>query len=95
MYLAQKKKCSSPICDCGKDEQTAHHFISSCELVDGRLRSEIGKVLLVCNAMEVSPPSDYTSLLNCSRNFSFIKCIDIVNSNGHRLRTKYKIIRNY
>ena len=95
LYLAQRKKCTSPICDCGIEEQTAHHFVASCELVDGRLRSEVGKVLVSCNNMN-EPPPDYISLLNCSRDDSFIKlCIDIVNGNRSRLRSKYTIIRNY
>ena len=95
LYLAQSKKCASPICECGTDEQTAHHILTSCQLVDDRPRMEILRVVGLCNE-ESDPPSDYITLLNCSRDHEFINsCIDIVNENKPRFRTKYSVIRNY
>ena len=96
LYLAQTKKCPTPICDCQEEEQTAHHILTTCNLVDVGLRTRVGEAVARCHDMDVETAADYITILNCSRDTDFINCcIDVVKENRPNLRTDYVIVRNY
>ena len=73
----------SPLCTCGKEDQTAHHFLTRCELVAANLREKArdsiqNAGIVVENSVE---------LLNLSRNENFMNIlVDIMNAHGDILR---------
>ena len=95
LYLAQSKKCPSPMCECGEDEQSAYHILTSCKLVDQVLREECKQTIVSLDG-DMIPGEDYVSILNCSRDKHFMRCLlDIINENSLNFRTKYIIVKNY
>ena len=93
LYLSQRNRCPSPLCKCLKEEQTAYHIISSCELVDEGMRRRIDKLLNSFNGGSVEGvPADYISILNCIRNDEFVKiCLEIVEIKNLELKSVYII----
>ena len=67
LYLSQRIKCKSPLCKCLEEEQTAHHILVSCKLIDIELRTAMDGILHKLNGGRDSVeevPADYISLLN-------------------------------
>ena len=93
LYLAQRSKCPSPLCKCSKEEQTAFHLISTCELVDTDIRVEMDKLLNSYNGeSDEGVSADYISVLNCIRDEKFVmNCLKIVECDKLELKTKYII----
>ena len=97
LYLSQRIKCPSPICECLMEDQTAYHILVDCKLVDRVLRAEMDRIICMENNKNVMFEDiiimDYTSVINCSRNSKFISnCIDIVESGVHKLKKEYIIV---
>jgi hypothetical protein len=84
LYRVQQQTCPSPLCVCGLTEQTSHHVIADCTLVDEQRRMLISEILISSD----NTSEDEISLLNCSRNPVFIgHCLQIVRANLQDFRT--------
>ena len=99
LYLSQRTKCPSPMCVCLAGEQNAFHLLVECEIVDYSLRVSLETQLNSANVISdgESMAADYISLLNCSRDSSFIKnCIEVITVYGDsiQLRKEYMILSN-
>ena len=97
LYLSQRSKCPSPMCECLMEEQTAFHILVDCKLVDRTLRMEMDRIICTENnkneILDGIMIMDYTSVINCSRNVEFISnCIEIVESGVHKLKKEYIIV---
>ena len=71
LYRRNLPEVPSPICVCGKEEQTAYHIVTRCEMVKQELRQ---KVLDVIQSKE-SVGESTVVLLNLSRENNFINII--------------------
>ena len=73
----------SPLCACGKEEQTAHHFLMRCDLVAANLREKVCDYLHNAGVLV----ENSVGLLNLSRNENFMNTIvDIMKAHGDILR---------
>ena len=85
LYKHNIRGVLSPLCVCGKEEQTAHHFLTRCELVKSELRNKTYAYLQ--NA--ALPEENSIGLLNLSRNVDFLNLlIEITSSHGNILRSE-------
>ena len=73
-FLFTVNQCTSPWCKCLEEEQTAFHLVSSCPLVDAKIRKEATEIMVLWNEVtrESDLPADFVSVLNCSRDPDFI-----------------------
>ena len=85
LYERDLPDIKSPICVCGKEEQTAFHIVTRCEMVNAELRS----TALNCIRSKQASGESTTVLLNLSREELFIKTLsDIILNHSHILRTE-------
>ena len=83
LYKREVPGVDSPLCSCGQEEQTAHHIITRCELVNQELRDRAQSCIQnLGNAAE-----NNIVLLNLSRDEKFMKILsDIINNHSDILR---------
>ena len=84
LYKREVPGVESPLCLCGKEEQTAHHIITRCELVNQELRdrAQSSKLKDFGNTAE-----NNIVLLNLSRDEKFMKILsDIIDNHSNILR---------
>ena len=85
LYEHDLAEVSSPICQCGEEEQTAFHIVTRCKLVNAELRSKA----VNCIQSNKVVGENCTVLLNLSRNELFNKTLcDIIQTHSHILRTE-------
>ena len=91
-FLFYTGQCDSPLCECGKRDQTSIHVLTSCDLTPAELKSELKECIGRNNDMTVSeveflPEYETIPLLNCSRDPMFIKlCINVIKHHPHLRR---------
>ena len=83
LYKREVPGVDSPLCSCGQEEQTAHHIITRCELVNQELRDRAQSCIQnLGNAAE-----NNIVLLNLSRDEKFMKILsDIIGNHSDILR---------
>ena len=85
LYEHDLAEVSSPICQCGEEEQTAFHIVTRCKLVNAELRSKA----VNCIQSNKVVGENCAVLLNLSRNELFNKTLcDIIQTHSHILRTE-------
>ena len=83
---------TSPLCDCGNEEQTAHHVLFRCNLVDSDLRDQAFSAFQQAVGMELAVIDSNITLINASRHSSFMQsAVEIVNSIKNRLRSHIEL----
>ena len=88
LYRRNLPEVPSPICVCGKEEQTAYHILTRCEMVKQELRH---KVVDIIQSQE-SVGESTVVLLNLSRDNKFINILSqIIVSHGNIIRTEINL----
>jgi hypothetical protein len=96
LFTIEKEKCTSPLCQCLEEEQTAFHILTNCTHVDEDIRENIIFLLQFGNgvASEEALIADNITLLNCSRDKTFVlQCLAAVQSSSLHLRSKITLSR--
>ena len=99
LYRVDNASCSSPLCTCGVEEQTAIRILTSCPLVDISLRVEAQRIMMLCNDLSPNPIGDPIfnpdcTILNCSRDPKFMcLCAEIVKTEGLNLNRKINLTK--
>ena len=99
LYRVDNASCSSPLCTCGVEEQTAIHILTSSPLVDISLRVEAQRIMMFCNDLSPNPIGNPIfnpdcTILNCSRDPKFMcLCAEIVKTEGLNLNRKINITK--
>ena len=79
----------TPLCHCGIEEQTSHHLIFRCGLVNDELKSQAYAHFQKAVGTEMAPINSNITILNASRNASFMKSVSaIIRSIKNTLRTE-------
>ena len=79
---------TSPLCDCGNEDQTPHHLLFRCSLTDNNLRTLAYSNFQKGVGHELAQVDSTITLLNASRKPEFLQNIlNILKSIKHRLRT--------
>ena len=88
LYRRNLPEVPSPLCVCGREEQTAYHIVTRCERVSPELRQEVVDIL---QSKEMVGDSTVV-LLNLSRDSKFIKILNqIIVSHGNIIRTEINL----
>ena len=83
---------TSPTCDCGNEEQTAHHLLFRCELVDSDLRAEAQKEFKLAVGDELAAVDSTITIVNASRHPAFMRSlIHIIKLLKTRLRSHIEL----
>ena len=91
LFKTQRKQCPSPLCECGLEEQTAFHLVSSCSLTPDNVKDAMMENMMKYNGTTLI--EDEISLINCSRDKSFIKgCLQVVQNGSLKLRSKIQLL---
>ena len=92
LYRYNRTVFTSPLCDCGSEEQTATHLLFRCELVNSQLRSHAYIEFRLAVGNELADADSNIALLNASRSTAFIcSVVTIVNSLKDRLRSHIEL----
>ena len=85
--MIHRTEVTSPLCHCGKEEQTAHHILLQCDSVDLELRSQADHYLRPSGGEMNS-----IALLNASREVKFMECVvRIMEIQKHFLRDSIEL----
>ena len=88
LYQRDLPEVSSPNCHCGKEEQTAFHIVTRCELVKSELRSKV----VECIQTHKLNGETSTVLLNLSRDEQFLKVLsEIILTHGEIIRKEVNL----
>ena len=88
LYRHNLPEAPSPICMCGKEEQTAYHIVTRCEMVNPELRQ---RAIDIIQSKE-SVGESTVVLLNLSRDNNFISILSqIMVSHGNIMRTEINL----
>ena len=92
LYRHNRTLVTSPLCDCGNEEQTAHHLLFRCDLVDIHLRDQAFSAFQQAVGSDLATTDSTIALVNASRHPPFMNSIvEIVKSAKHRLRTHIEL----
>ena len=92
LHRFNSEQYPSPLCDCGVEEQTAHHILFRCPLVNSELRVRAFNSLKQAVGSELAELDTPTTLLNASRHKNFMQqVVQIVNSIKDSLRTQIEL----
>ena len=93
LYKVRQKGITSPLCNCGEQEQKPYHCLVECKDIDLIIKDEMKSI--VKSYYEDTSRSglinlkDHITLLNMSRNKRFIQMmLKIIKSKRHTYRTK-------
>ena len=88
LYRHNVPEVSSPLCLCGREEQTVNHIVTGCELVNPELRQ---KAIDILQSKEVIEGSSVV-FLNLSRDSTFMNILsEIIVSHGTIIRTEINL----
>ena len=88
LYRYNPTKFITPLCDCGEEEQTAHHILFRCKLVEDDLRHRSYKCLQQAVGVESAVIDSTVVLVNASREPAFMESVkQITCSVQHRLKS--------
>ena len=89
LYRYNHTKFISPLCDCGEEEQTAHHLLFRCTFVENDLRHRAYHSLQQAVGIESAGIDSTVVLVNASRDPAFMQSMkEITSSIIHRLRSE-------
>lgn len=92
LYRYNSAVFTSPICDCGNEEQTAHHLLFRCELVDTNMRDQAYSEFKLAVGSELAASHSTVAIVNASRHSAFMRSVvDIVKSVKTRLRSHIEL----
>ena len=92
LYRYNRSVFTSPLCDCGMEEQTSHHLLFRCELVDSHLRAQAYSEFILVVGNELAATDSTIVIANASRNEAFMRCVvEIVQSIQNRLRSHIEL----
>ena len=91
LHKINSDKFNSPMCPCGDEEQTAHHILFRCQLVNAELRAEAYFELEQAVGSDIAV-EDSVTLLSASRHQPFMdKIVDIVTVLQNTLKTSIEL----
>lgn len=94
LFTTERIQCSSPLCACSEEEQTAFHILTNCALVNADVKQDICQQLVLTNnvkSVEDLIPDNVT-LINCSRDNKFLSlCLEVIRNKSLSLRTKINL----
>ena len=70
LYKLQRPEVTSPLCHCGKDEQTSYHVVLQCENVNPDIRHQALQYVTFYGGAHHTENS--IALLNASRDKNFV-----------------------
>ena len=88
LFRRNNPAAPSPICSCGKEEQTVYHIVTRCELVNPNLRKK------ALNRLQSRGDVGETTmtLLNLSRDSDFMDTLsEIIDSHSNLIRTEVQL----
>ena len=88
LYRYKSEIYTSPLCECGREDQTPHHILFRCNLVDNQLRSQAFDKFKLAVGNEMAHIESTINLLNGSRHAAFMdKAAEIILSVKDKLRS--------
>ena len=99
LYRVGQKGINSPLCPCGREEQTPYHCMVECKYINDNIKEELNRGIA---AFYKEPKNsrlvignDHITLLNMSRNNDVMQLmLNIIKSKRHTYRTKIIINTN-
>ena len=83
---------TSPLCDCGVEDQTAHHVLFRCSLVPHELRDSAYTEFQHIVGSELATVDTYITLLNASRKSAFMEKVhEVVRCRKEQLTTTIEL----
>ena len=87
IYKIGRPEIPSPLCHCGKEEQTSYHLVLNCDNVDSDLRVRAAHFLNMVVG-EIHAENSLV-LLNASRDKQFMDClVQIIEVQKHSVRNE-------
>ena len=77
------------------EEQTAFHLLTECPLIEKDPHQKIIRKITLASEAESEKElvADSVTILNCSRDSSFIQlCLEVVNNEAFKLRTEIQLV---
>ena len=92
LHRFNSEQFPSPLCECGTEEQTAHHILFRCPFVNSDLRVQAFSTLKEAVGRDLAELDSPITLLNASRHQNFIQqVVEIVQSIQDKLHTQIEL----
>ena len=92
IFRHDKRLSNSPLCDCGNEEQTAHHLLFRCNLVDSHLREQAYSEYELAVGSDLAATDSTIALVNASRHSAFMRStLLIIKSVKDKLRSNIEL----